>query len=577
MIARKVLWNASVASALASIAALALPTTAQAQMQVPAGGQQAQGPGQGQGPARGRGGEGRGPGGNGRPEVMPYIEAAQVLIGELEPGNDLVTFTQLAVGVDASIAGRNSAGSASLRYDRRIGWEGVPDLDTVSGIARTSLALAPGALTLEAGGMAMRTRVEGNGSTAIGGFGANPDGTVQMYSGFVGPSLQTHAGMLEITGTYQFGYTRVEAPQALTIAPGAAPIDVFDESETHFANVRAGFQPDTLLPVGLGVGAGWNRQDIANLDQQIDDRFVRGDMTVPIAPGFAVVGGLGYEEVNVSSRDALRDGAGNPVIGPGGRLATDPGSARQIAYETQGLIWDVGVLWRPSSRTSLQAVYGRRFGSTTYYGTFAYTPDPRRSFHVTVYDNITGFGGLLTNALDGLGTQFDAFRNPITGDLVGCVGSTQGGNCALAGLGTIRSTVFRARGAAATYAHDLGRTQWGIGAGYDRRRFIAAAGTALAEADGVVDHNFWGSAYVSRRLDRASALNFATSAVWFESGFDSAGNGLGYSAVLSYSRDILLGLSGTAALGLDGFSRQNLPDFRIASALVGLRYTFGGF
>jgi hypothetical protein len=33
-------------------------------------------------------------------------------------------------------------------------------------------------------------------------------------------------------------------------------------------------------------------------------------------------------------------------------------------------------------------------------------------------------------------------------------------------------------------------------------------------------------------------------------------------------------LSGTAAVGLDGISRSNLPDFLSASALLGLRYSF---
>src|SRR5690606_16811384 len=51
-----------------------------------------------------------------RTSVIPYIEAAQVLTQELEPGNDTVTYTSLAAGVDATVAGRNSAASVSLRY-----------------------------------------------------------------------------------------------------------------------------------------------------------------------------------------------------------------------------------------------------------------------------------------------------------------------------------------------------------------------------------------------------------------------------------------------------------------------------
>src|SRR5690606_20245929 len=113
------------------------------------------------------------------------------------------------------------------------------------------------------------------------------------------------------------------------------------------------------------------------------DRHVRGDVIVPVSPVLAVVGGVGYEDVEVSSRDALRDAAGNPVIGNDGRYVTDESAPRVIAYETDGLIWDVGVMWRPSRRTSLEAFVGKRYDSTTYYGTFAYAPNARESVNVS--------------------------------------------------------------------------------------------------------------------------------------------------------------------------------------------------
>lgn len=507
--------------------------------------------------------------------IAPYIEAGQVVTAELQPGSDVVTYTSLAAGVDANIAGRNNAASVSLRYERRIGWDGADDTDTVSGIARGSVALIPRTLTFEAGALASRSRIEGNGASSIGGFGGDDSSTSQIYSVYAGPSFQVEAGPVAITGGYQAGYTRVESPDALVLSPGAAAVDVFDDSITHNAAIRAGVAPGTVLPVvGVGVGAGWNRQDISNLDQRIDDRHVRGDITVPVSPTLALVGGVGYEEVEVSSRDAVRDTNGDPVRDSNGRLVTDASSPRQIAYQTDGLIWDVGVMWRPSRRTSLQAVYGRRYGSDTYYGSFGYAPDARTSVNLSVYDSITGFGGVLSNALSGLGTDFNALVNPFSGNLAGCVSSTQGGNCALASLGSVRSSVFRSQGGSATVSHNLGRTQLGAGIGYDRRRYIAAAGTALAAADGVVDENYWIAAYASRQLDRASAMSFNASANWFESGFENAGDGLGYSAALAYNRNIFAGLSGTAAVGLDGITRDSLPDYTSASALLGLRYTF---
>ena len=509
-----------------------------------------------------------------RAEFTPYIEAAQIFTAQLEPGDDTVTYTSLAAGIDASIAGRNSAASVSLRYERRFGWnEDQLDGDTVSGIVRAGVGLVQG-VTIEAGALASRTRVEAQGATSVGGFAGIDDSTSQIYSAFAGPSVHTMAGDVELEGHYRFGYTRVEAPDAVVLTPGAQPADIFDESRTHSAYARAGVGPGDVLPVGVGIGGGWNRQDVSNLDQRIEDRYVRADATLPLGPSLAVVGGVGYEDVEVSSRDALRDGAGNPVIGPDGRFVTDESGPRQIAYQTDGLIWDVGVMWRPSRRTSLEAYVGRRYGSMTYHGTFAYAPNARQSYNVAVYDNLTSFGGALVNQLAGLPAQFDAFRNPITGEIGGCVASLDGGSCFAGALGSLRSAVFRSRGVAASYALNLGRTQIGTGVGYDRRKFIAATGTVLAGLDGTTDENLWLGIYGVSALDARSSLSANASINWFDGGSGLSRANAGYSSSLAYNRNLLKGLSATAAVGLDGISRENLPDFLSASALLGLRYSF---
>lgn len=522
--------------------------------------------------ARGEGGEEarRGP----YLDVAPYIEAAQVLSFELQPGSDTVTYTQLAAGVDVSTGGRYTQAAASLRYERIIGYDGNSDVDTLSGLARASMGLLHDSVTMEAGALASRTRVEGNGFTTVGGFGGDASSTSQLYSVYAGPTVQSRSGPLEISGAYRLGYTRVESPDAVVVSPGDTPVDLFDDSLTHQAGVRLGVAPDTVAPIGVGVGAGWNRQDISNLDQRIDDRYVRGDVTLPLSPSLALVAGAGYEDVEVSSRDAVRDVNGDPVIGSDGRLVTDESQPRQIAYQTDGLIWDAGVIWRPSRRTSLEAHVGRRYGSTTYYGSLGYTPNANSSFNVSVYDAITGFGGQINEAIDQMGTDFTAFRNPVTGDLSACAVGTSGNNCALARLGSLRSSVFRNRGIAASYGATSGHTSFGIGAGYDRRSFIAGDATVLASVDGLIDQTWYLAANVGQQLDRDSYLGLGGSVAWFEGGDTNLGDGIGYSASLAYNRRIWRGLSGTAALGLDGLSRDELPDYSAASALLGLRYTF---
>ncbi|MGN6501019.1 MAG: preprotein translocase subunit YajC [Tsuneonella sp.] len=507
--------------------------------------------------------------------LRPYIEVQQVFTRELSPGDTSVTYTQAAAGVDASVQGRNNAGSVSLRYEHTFGYdEGVASSDSISGIARGYATVIPHALTVEAGGLATRTRVNGNGGASPGVIGA-PDSEGRVYAAYAGPNLHTEVGDAQVNANYRIGYNRIEAPDAVVTAPGATPVDIFDDSLVQAANAHVGARPGDVLPVGVGVGGGLFQEDVSNLDQRVRDMHVRADVTVPVSPDLALVGGAGYEDVEVSARDVLRDAAGNPVIDGAGRFVTDKSSPRQLAYDVSGLIWDVGVMWRPSTRTALEAHVGRRYDSTTYYGTFAWAPSSRESLNVSVYDAVTGFGGTLNNALAGLPTEFVANRNPLTGDVTGCVVSLQGGSCLAGVLGSVRSAVFRDRGVMASYAQQVGRLSAGIGVGYDRRSFIAASGTILAVANGTVDENYWGSVYVSAQLGPRDAFGINAYASRLKSGFANAGDATVLGASAAYRRYLMDGLSANAAVALDEVDSDIAnADFRSASALVGLRYDF---
>jgi hypothetical protein len=522
-------------------------------------------------------GQGQGQGGDVPAErasrvVQPYIEASQVLSAELSPGDEVLTFTQIAVGVDINVQGRNSGAAVSLRYERNIGYEdNSVDTDTISGVARGTLAVVPGALSLEAGALASRTRADGGGGTT-----ANPlvsqGGESRFYSAYAGPSLNTRVGEVDLQGVARVGYNRFEVDDALVTQQGQA-VDVFDDSVTYLGQLRAGVRPGDVLPVGLAVTAGGFQEDIANLDQRVRDLYVRGDVTLPVSRTLALVAGAGYEDVEISSRDALRDANGVPVIGSDGRFVTDSSAPRRIAFDVDGLLWDVGVLWRPSSRTSLQAAVGRRYDSTTYYGNFTYVPNQRSAFAVTAYDGVSGFGGVLNNALAGLDSDFEAIRNPVTGDFGGLVSGTEG-QATIGGLGSSRSAAFRGRGVRASYQRTLGRTVAAIGAGYDRRTFIAAAGTVLAPVDGLTDESYYVIGGVSREIGQSASLTTNAYVNWF----DAAGNGndvtaLGASA--AYNQSITQRLVGRAAIAVDYFDSEfTAEDFAFATALVGLRYNF---
>ena len=522
----------------------------------------------------GNGGKKHGKGRGGRHvSFQPYIEAAQVANAQLAPGHDFRTYTTVAAGVDASIQGRNTQAAASVRYERRFGYGKTSDSDTVSGVARIATAIVPRSVNFEAGVMAARTRIQDNGAVVLGST-ASTGGSTQVYSAYAGPTVHTHAGAIAIDGGYRIGYTKVGTDTSITTAPGGPALDVFDHSTSHNAEIHAGTKAGTVLPVGIGMGGGFYQEDISNLDQRISDKHVRADVAVPLGSDLQLVGGVGYEKVQISARDALKDGLGNPVIGANGRYVTDTSSPRVMAYDTSGLIWDAGLMWRPSRRTAFEAHFGRRYGSTSYYGSFAYAPNSRQSLNISVYDAISGFGGQLNSALAGLPTDFEAARNPLSGDIGGCLVSLEKGNCLTGALGSVRSATFRARGIMGSYGVSLGRISVGIGAGYDRRKFIAAPGTVLASANGVTDENIWLASYLNAKLDSRSSLATNLWASWFQSGFGVNNDGSAMGATAAYNRSISDHLTGTLAVGIDGVSRNAQPSAWDASALVGVRYSF---
>ncbi len=180
----------------------------------------------------------------------------------------------------------------------------------------------------------------------------------------------------------------------------------------------------------------------------------------------------------------------------------------------------------------------------------------------------------MRRALDDLPTDFSVTRNPLSGDLNGCIVARANGGCLNNALSSVASATFRARGIGASYGHDFGRLQAGAAAGYDRRKFLAARGTVLAVANGVIDENWWASAYLAGRIDPQSSFNVNLYANWFQSGFSGAGDATALGANASYFRRLTDRLSATAAVGIDGIERDApLSDQWTAAALLGLRYS----
>lgn len=536
-----------------------------------------EGEGSSSGSAQKRGGlSSRSAGGGARTTIQPYIELNQNVLYELSPGDEVLTYSTIAAGVDMALNGRRTQGAVSFRYERRIAQgnnnRGING-DTISGLARVKHDLVPRKLAVEAGALAVRTRFEGSGASSLNPV-ANGDASNQVYSLYAGPAVSTNVGDVALAGSYMLGYTRIEQSATPQTPPANAFNQVFDDSFAQSAQVSAGIAAGTVLPIGLTATGSFFQEDISNLDQRVRDMRASVQANYPVTSTVAVIGAVGYEDVTVSSRDAVRDANGRGVIGSDGRFVTDKSRDRQIAYETDGLTWDAGVMWRPSRRTALSAFVGRRYDSTTYYGSFSYAPNERSALTIAAFDNVSGFGGQVGRALRDLPTDFEVNRDPFNGQISGCASGAESGGCINNALSSVSAAVFRARGVNANYSRRIGRMQAGIGGGYIRRSFIARQDSVLGAANGTLDESYFVNAGINGPIDRRSSFAISTYAAWFQNSASSDEDINTIGANASYFRNLTDRLVATAAVGLVSVNRKVVEDEAIAQGQVGLRYSF---
>ncbi|MES2059180.1 MAG: hypothetical protein V4564_24785, partial [Pseudomonadota bacterium] len=254
--------------------------------------------------------------------IAPYIELGQVLTADLN-GGDVLTYSTIAAGVDASIHNRRAEVQISYRYERRISWnKNVGDDDIHSGLARAAVKVAPG-VSIEGGALATRARSDIRGSAPVG-LAGNVDNISQVYSAYVGPTVSTHVGPISVGASYRFAYTKVEDPGFTGVAPGSPRLDNYDSSRSHVLQASAGVKAGTVLPVGVTVSGAYEREDAGQLDQRYEGKYGRADLVLPVLPTLALTAGVGYEKIEISQRDAVVDGTGQPVVDSNGRFRTDP-------------------------------------------------------------------------------------------------------------------------------------------------------------------------------------------------------------------------------------------------------------
>ncbi len=510
-----------------------------------------------------------------RTEVHPYLEIDQTVFGSLKPSGPALTYTTLAAGIDASTSTTRAEAQVSARYEYRHGWSNnAGDQHVVSGLARGRYDVVPNLLSLEGGALGTRARTDIRGSAPLLGLG-NPSNTSQLYSVYAGPTLATQVGPLNVGAFYRLGYSKAETETRGLLPPGSAVLGGLDSSVNHTAGANVGMKSG-LLPFGWNVTVGYSRDDASVLDQRFEGKFVRADVVVPVTPTVALTGGVGYEKIQSSQRDALLDAGGNPVVDSNGRFVTDPASPRRLSYDQSGFIWDVGVLWRPSRRTSLAARVGRRYGDMTYIGDFSWQISENQALQIGAYDGITTFGQQIGGALRSIPTQFVVSRDPFSSQFGGCVfgsGSAGAGACLSPALQSIAQGTYRNRGIGGVWRYSRNRLSVGLAAGYAQRRFYAPPVGGFS-INGVTDSSIYAQANVGYRLDEVSGIDTSAYLNWYESGVAGAPRVMGAGGTASYFRNFGPRLTGSASVGLYTSDIDGFESTVTGAAQVGARYTF---
>ncbi|MES2444754.1 MAG: hypothetical protein V4574_18175 [Pseudomonadota bacterium] len=511
-----------------------------------------------------------------RVKIQPHIDAGQVFTADLE-GGDVLTYTTVGAGVDISAHTRRVEVQLSYQYQHRFSYDSTTsDDDLHTGIASIRARVTP-ALSLEAGAIAARGRSDIRGASPAG-LSTNTSNTSQIYSAYAGPNLQTHVGPMFVNGAYRFGYTKAEAPGSGTgVTPGSPPLDVYDSSTVHVATASVGVKSGTVLPIGLTASGGYTRENAGQLDNRFEGKFGRGDVVLPIGRGLAVAGGVGYEKIQISQRDPLLDGTGQPVRDANGRYVTDPASPRRLSYDIEGIFWDAGVIWRPSRRTFLEARVGKRYGSMSYTGSLSYQFGPGSGIQIGVYDSVSSFGQQLNGSLAALPNAFDTGGDSFNSQGTGCQFGTSGNAAGSCMNGIFASTAtgnYRARGVTAVVAMNRGPNHFGFGGGYARRDFIAPATGTGPTINGTSDQTFYGQVFASRELGRRAAISGNAFVSYYDSDLPGADPVMGWGANTAYTQRFFNHLDATAAVGVYGFDDQTNGKDMSAQALVGLRYGF---
>jgi len=510
-----------------------------------------------------------------RPEFAVSAEVQQFVEDQLsgDSGDDAI-YTEVAGTASARFSNRRLQMAGTYRLAYRIGeWGDVDENVAQDGLLRMEAKLVDEWLTLDAGAISTRSRVDPAGP-APQFNGANAKNLAQTYSIYVQPALAHHVGDLDFAASYLQSYTTNDSKDA--VLSGTALANRFESARNQEAQLIIGMERGEL-PFDWKVTSQYRRENATALAQHLRSKSVIGEITIPLTGSLAYVGSAGYESTTTSQRSALVDpGTGLPVTTRNGRFIADPASPRFLTYDVAGLIADAGVVWRPSRRTRAEIRAGRRYGDLSVTALIQMRPSERTGLTLAVTDRIQSFAQDVSSALSDAPTNLDldssvdpgrAFQHCLFGKTAG------EGRCLGGALGQASGNTYRERAASLLFVHRMRRWNLATTLGYSHRTYIDVPGT-LFSLDGVVDQSFYGSLEIAGRLNSKSGVSFSFNGNMFKNGQAGTSDVVSGLFSTSYYRTFGRGLRAQARFSVDASKEDGDTADVEGRAQLGVRYDF---
>lgn len=523
-------------------------------------------------------------------EVNPFVSLRQVVSdGSNRDGRG---WLEAGAGFAALLDTNRVDGQFNYRYARRIEEFGnINQKNRHNANAEIRAELIDDFLMLDAGGTASQYSTDFRGFNAL-----NPDdesgNQSQVFSGYLEPSVQQRFGdFATFQGRYRVGAVSVDSPREGLSNPGSIGLDPSDgigsrlsDSITQTASVTLASTRATNT-INWSLNAQGTHEDVDQLNQKYRGYSAGGELGYRISRKLELTASGGYEDIDNTQDSILFDEVtGLPVLDDDGHFQVDPAMPRRSAYDFSGMYWNAGFRYTPSRRTSLEFRAGERYGSANFFFNFNHRSRNGMSVRANFQQTLNSFSRLLTQSINGI--PFNAVRVGGLDQLgvpfciIGIDPEAEDGGC-LGGLTqSLTPATFKSDRGLLMVSRSLEALTWSATVYYDKRRYVdsqqlqAPTEVELPTSLFGDDESFGVRGRVALRLGELQTLGFDALLARNSYALSSQRKDTQLTLGTQYSRRLSKNLSGNASLYGTHRITETRQDSSTFTASVGVRYNF---